>query len=101
MALDGMAPRFLTRLSKAQVPVWSVLATLVIGTLSLWLYQVSPNTLYLWIVSGIGLIAVLSWAIICASQIGFRRKYVRDGGDVRALAYRTPLYPILPIAALY
>ncbi|KRW92268.1 amino acid transporter [Alicyclobacillus tengchongensis] len=100
MALDGMAPRFLTRLSKAQVPVWSVLATLVIGTLSLWIYQVSPNTLYLWIVSGIGLIAVLSWAIICASQIGFRRKYVREGGDVRALAYRTPLFPILPIAGV-
>ncbi|OOR37508.1 hypothetical protein BW896_29135 [Bacillus cereus] len=39
----------------------------------------------------------MSWAIICASQIGFRRKYVREGGDVSKLAYRTPGYPVVPI----
>ncbi|MCL6626000.1 MAG: amino acid permease [Alicyclobacillus shizuokensis] len=100
MALDGMAPRFLTNLSRARVPVWSVLVTLLIGTLSLWLYQVSPNTLYLWIVSGIGLVAVVDWAIICMAQIGFRRQYVRQGGEVRDLAYRTPFYPWLPLAGV-
>ncbi|GMA50684.1 amino acid permease [Alicyclobacillus contaminans] len=100
MSLDGMAPRVFSRLSKRRVPVPAVLFTLAIGTLSLWIYQVSPNTLYLWIVSGIGLVAVLDWAIICWAQLAFRYRYLREGGDVSKLAYRTPLFPVLPIVGM-
>jgi arginine/ornithine permease len=100
MALDGMAPSVFTRLSRRKVPVMAVLVTLAVGTLSLWIYQVSPNQLYLWIISGIGLVAVIDWAIICWAQLRFRYRYIRQGGDVNDLAYRTPLFPILPIAGI-
>jgi arginine/ornithine permease len=97
MSLDGMAPKFLSRLSKRQVPVRAVLATMFIGVLGLLLYKVSPDRLYTWILSGIGLVVVIDWAIICWAQLGFRYKYIRSGGDVSKLPYRTPLFPLLPI----
>ncbi|GMA62782.1 amino acid permease [Alicyclobacillus fastidiosus] len=100
MSLDGMAPKFLSTLSKRQVPVRSVLFTMIIGVAGLLLYKVSPDKLYTWILSGIGLVVVIDWGIICWAQIGFRRKYVRSGGKVSDLPYRTPLYPILPLVGI-
>jgi arginine/ornithine permease len=100
MSLDGMAPKFLNHLSKRKVPVRSVLVTMLIGVTGLLLYKVSPDKLYTWILSGIGLVVVIDWAIICWAQIGFRRKYVRAGGDVKALPYRTPFYPLMPIIGI-
>lgn len=100
MSLDGMAPSFLSRLSTRQVPVRAVLATMILGVAGLLLYKVSPDKLYTWILSGIGLVVVIDWAIICWAQLGFRRKYVRQGGDVSKLPYRTPFYPLMPILGI-
>ncbi len=100
MSLDGMAPRFLSRLSKRQVPVRAVIVTMIIGVAGLGLYMVSPDKLYTWVLSGIGLVVVIDWAIICWAQLGFRYKYVRSGGDVSKLPYRTPLFPMLPILGI-
>ncbi|MFL6557761.1 MAG: amino acid permease, partial [Bacillus sp. (in: firmicutes)] len=33
-------------------------------------------------------------------QIAFRRKFIREGGKVEDLKFRTPLFPALPIIAL-
>jgi arginine/ornithine permease len=35
-----------------------------------------------------------------ASQLAFRRKYLRQGGKVEDLKFKTPLYPLLPGLAL-
>ena len=100
MSLDGMAPKFLSGLSNRQVPVRAVFATIIVGVAGLFLYKVSPDRLYTWILSGIGLVVVIDWAIICWAQIGFRRHYIRSGGNVKDLPYRTPLYPFLPILGI-
>ena len=42
---------------------------------------------------------VAVWMSIVASQYFHRRAFVRDGGDLSTLPYRTPLFPLLPIAA--
>jgi S-methylmethionine transporter len=36
---------------------------------------------------------------IVASQFFHRRRFVREGGDVSSLPYRTPFYPVVPILA--
>ena len=36
---------------------------------------------------------------IVAAQFFHRRQFVRGGGDVSTLAFRTPLYPLVPILA--
>jgi S-methylmethionine transporter len=36
---------------------------------------------------------------ITASHFFHRRAFVRNGGDVAALAYRAPLFPLVPILA--
>jgi len=39
------------------------------------------------------------WMSITASHFFHRRAFVRNGGDVAALAYRAPLFPLVPILA--
>ncbi len=43
--------------------------------------------------------AVVVWMSIAASQFFFRRNFVKNGGDINDLKYRTPLYPLVPIVA--
>lgn len=43
--------------------------------------------------------AVVVWMSIAASQFFFRRNFLKNGGDINDLKYRTPLYPIVPIVA--
>lgn len=39
------------------------------------------------------------WASIALSSYLGRKAFLREGGDVRDLKYRTPLYPFVPLAA--
>ncbi len=45
------------------------------------------------------MVAVVVWMSIAASQFFFRRNFVKNGGDINDLKYRTPLYPLVPIVA--
>ena len=51
------------------------------------------------LVSIAGFAVVDVWMSIVAAQFFHRRAFVRAGGDVSSLAYRTPLYPVVPIVA--
>ncbi len=42
----------------------------------------------------------MGWISITASQIAFRRKFIREGGKVEDLKFRTPFFPVLPLIAL-
>nr|MBS9408034.1 amino acid permease [Streptococcus oralis] len=55
---------------------------------------------YMYLLSIAGLSAVSSWIIIALSQLRFRSQYIKGGGKLEDLKYRTPLYPIVPILAL-
>lgn len=42
----------------------------------------------------------MGWISITASQIAFRRKFIREGGKVEDLKFKTPFFPVLPIIGL-
>ncbi|MFK5004640.1 S-methylmethionine permease, partial [Klebsiella pneumoniae] len=46
-----------------------------------------------------GFAAVAVWMSIVAAQFFHRRAFVRGGGDLSTLAYRTPFSPVVPILA--
>jgi arginine/ornithine permease len=95
MALPGLG-----KLNKNGIPMNALLLTLGIACLSLLSSVVAEDTVYLWLISIAGLGAQMGWISITASQLAFRRKYVKDGGKVEDLKFKTPLYPIVPLVGL-
>lgn len=100
MSKDGHAPKWLSHLNSRGVPINGVFLTLVLSALSLLTSVYAADTVYLWLMSSVGLTGCLIWIVIAWCQINFRKQYLILGGDLKDLVFRTPLYPLLPIVAI-
>jgi S-methylmethionine transporter len=60
---------------------------------------IAPDTVYIVLVSISGLAVVVVWMSISVSQFFFRRHYIKQGHSIKDLVYRTPFYPLVPIAS--
>lgn len=99
LAEEGHAPRAFSRLTKRGIPLIALSVSMIGGLASLISSVVAPGTVYLVLVSVAGFAVVAVWMSIVASQFFHRRKFIRDGGDLSTLPYKTPLYPVVPIVA--
>ncbi|MBD8207743.1 amino acid permease [Microbacterium sp. CFBP 8790] len=99
LAEEGYAPRSFTRLTRRGIPLVALIVSLAIGLVSLVSSVIAAETVYLVLVSIAGFAAVAVWMSIVAAQFFHRRAFLRAGGDLSSLAYRTPLYPLVPILA--
>ncbi|AMV09558.1 UNVERIFIED_ORG: arginine:proton symporter (AAT family) [Anoxybacillus amylolyticus] len=99
MSRQGMVTPFFSKLSKRGVPINALIASIAIGCLSLLCSVYAEDTVYVWLTAIAGFGAVTVWASIALSSYFGRKAFLREGGDVRDLKYRTPLYPFVPLAA--
>ncbi|MGK9149010.1 amino acid permease [Plantibacter flavus] len=99
LAEEGHAPRAFMRLTRRGIPIVALSVSMGIGLVSLLSSVIAAETVYLALVSVAGFAVVAVWMSIVASQFFHRRAFVRAGGDIRTLAYRTPWYPFVPILA--
>jgi len=99
LAEEGYAPRAFTKLTRRGIPMVALLVSLAIGLVSLVTSVVAAETVYIVLVSIAGFAAVAVWMAIVAAQFFHRRAFLREGGDLSTLAYRTPMYPLVPILA--
>ncbi len=88
------------KVNKRGIPITALIVTIAVAGLSLLTSFFAEDTVYMYLLSVAGLSAVASWVIIALSQLRFRSQYVKDGGKLEDLKYKTPLYPIVPILAL-
>jgi len=100
LSKEGMAVAGLAKVNKKGVPMNSLLLTLGIALLSLLSGFFAEETVFVWLLSIAGLGAQVGWIAISASQLAFRRKYLREGGKVEDLKFKAPLYPFLPLLGL-
>jgi arginine/ornithine permease len=100
MSKEKMASPILTKVTKRGVPFNALVLTIGIALLSLLSSVVAAKTVFVWLISVAGLGAQVGWISITASQIAFRRKFIREGGKVSELKFKTPLFPFLPILGL-
>lgn len=96
---EGHAPKAFRRLTKRGIPLLALSVSMVGGLASLICSVVSPELVYLALVSVAGFAVVGVWMSITASHFFHRRAFVRNGGDVSTLSYKAPLYPLVPILA--
>ncbi|HJW00956.1 MAG TPA: amino acid permease [Arthrobacter sp.] len=99
LADEGHAPQVFRRLTRRGIPLIALSVSMVGGIASLVSSVVAPEAVYLVLVSVAGFAVVGVWMSITASHYFHRRAFVRNGGDVGALAYKAPLFPFVPILA--
>jgi amino acid permease len=99
LADKKMISSIFAKLTKRGVPINAVIFSMVGGGLALLSSIIAPATVYIILVSISGLAVVVVWMSISASQFLFRRQYIKEGNSVKDLVYRTPLYPLVPIAS--
>lgn len=100
MSKEQQAPSWLSRLNSRGVPFNGVLVTLVLSGLSLLTSEYAADTVYLWLMSSVGLTGCLIWIVIAWCQLNFRKSFLDLGGKLEQLVFRTPLYPALPVLAM-
>lgn len=97
---EGMASKKLAAVTKKGIPMNALSITFAIALLSLLSGFFAENTVFMVLLSIAGLGAQVGWISISASQLAFRRHYLKNGGKLENLKFRTPLYPIVPIVSL-
>lgn len=99
LSKNGMASPIFAKVNRRGVPMNALILSMGLACLSLLSYRYAEDTVYMWLLSIAGMTAILAWMSIAASQYFFRRKYLKEGGKLEDLKFRTPLYPVVPIAA--
>ncbi|MFL6532002.1 MAG: S-methylmethionine permease, partial [Pseudomonas sp.] len=97
---QGHLPKQFSALTRMGTPLNAIIVSMAGGAASLLSSVFAADTIYLALVSISGLAVVMVWMSIAASQIGFRRHYVANGGDIRDLKFRVRGYPWVPLGAL-
>ncbi|ASN38072.1 amino acid permease [Arthrobacter sp. 7749] len=99
LADEGHAPKMFRKLTRRGVPLIALSISMLGGLASLLSSVMAAESVYLVLVSIAGFAVVGVWMSISASHFFHRRNLVRAGGDVAALVYKSPLYPVVPILA--
>lgn len=81
------APKFLTKLSKAQTPYMAVLFSALIGYIAIIAQYKIPETLFGILMNTTGAIALLVYLVIAFSQLQLRKKYANTQLVVKMWGY--------------
>ncbi|QRG69721.1 amino acid permease [Brevibacillus choshinensis] len=100
LSKEGMASEKLASVNKKGIPMNALLITFAVALLSLLSGFFAEDTVFMVLLSIAGLGAQVGWISISASQLAFRRHYLKNGGKLEDLKFRTPLYPIVPVLSL-
>ncbi|MFD2371970.1 amino acid permease [Brevibacillus sp. GCM10020057] len=100
LSTEGMASLKLRAVNKKGIPMNALLITFAIALLSLLSGIFAEDTVFMVLLSVAGLGAQVGWISISASQLAFRRQFLKNGGKVEELKFRTPLYPFVPLLSL-
>lgn len=99
LAVDGKAPKIFKKVSKGGVPIYSLLATLAVGSLAFLASFFGEGVVYIWLLNASGMSGFIAWLGIAISHYRFRKAYMMQGLDLNDLPYKAALYPFGPIFA--
>jgi len=100
MAKEGETPKFFARTTKKGVPILALLITAVIGSLVFLSSFVGNGVFFNYIVQVSSLSGFIAWFGIALSHYRFRQVYLKNGGKLADLKFRSKFYPWGPIIAM-
>ncbi|MFA6074480.1 MAG: amino acid permease [Negativicutes bacterium] len=99
-AHQQLAPSLLKHTNKAGVPVFGVIATVMLMMVALLSKTFAAAEVFMWITSATGFIGCIVWIVIAVCHISFRKKYLELGHKLEDLKFRVPMaVPVLGILA--
>ncbi|PPJ55113.1 hypothetical protein CBER1_01531 [Cercospora berteroae] len=93
MAQGGQAPRFFAYTTKRGVPIYAILLTNAVGSISMMNVSTGASKAYSYIVNLSGVSTFLVWASISFIHIRFRAAWKTQGRSIQELPYRSLWYP--------
>lgn len=99
LAREGKAPQIFARLSKNGIPHNALYLTTAVAGLCFLSSMFGNKIVYLWLLNTSGMTGFIAWVGIAVSHYRFRKGYILQGLDIKALPYRSDLFPIGPIFA--
>ncbi len=100
LSTRGDAPKSWRKISKRGVPVSAVLASTVVGFVTVGLNYLSPDKVFLFMVNTSGAIALFVWLVIALSQLILRRRMGAEAKDLALKMWFFPYLTWLSIAAI-
>lgn len=100
IAKYGQAPKFLAKVDKRGVPINALIASMIFAMFAIVANFVAASTVYLFLMILISSSNVIIDGCVCLSHIGFRRRYMAEGGNLNDLKYKSPLFPLFPVMGL-
>ncbi|KAI8363869.1 amino acid permease-domain-containing protein [Choanephora cucurbitarum] len=97
LADDGYAPRFVKRVNRWGIPIWSVLATCLVGCIAFLTSFIGSGIVFTWLQDLTALAGLITWISISITHIRFRQGYVSQGRALTALPYVAPFFPYADI----
>ncbi len=99
LASEGKAPRIFARLSQGGIPHHALWATALVAGLCFLSSMFNDKAVYFWLLNTSGMTGFIAWLGIAISHYRFRRGYMLQGRDLKALPYRSGFFPFGPIFA--
>lgn len=93
----GQAPKFVAKVNEKKVPLNALIFTMVFAVCAFVSSVVAPGTVYLFLLSIIGISNIFIYILYAVCLFLFRKKYAAGGGAIAALKFKTPFYPLTPI----
>lgn len=101
LSQEGKAPSLFSKLNKNNVPVYSIIATSVIGCISFLGIFIGSGAIFTLLIQITGICGILTWCSISVIHIRFRKAFTAQKISIDdTLVYKAPFYPLGPIVAL-
>lgn len=92
LALQGNAPKVLSKVSKSGTPVVGVLASSALTLVAVVLNYFMPGKVFAYLISIATIAGIINWTMIIITQLKFRKS--KSPEEVKNLKFKLPLYPI-------
>ncbi|HWQ77501.1 MAG TPA: amino acid permease [Anaerovoracaceae bacterium] len=93
MAKEGKAPKIFANVNKRGVPVPALILTGAMGGAAFLSKFISPDQVYVLLVSASAITVLFAWIGICISHINFRKNIVKSGRTLDDIKFKAPFYP--------
>ena len=101
LARKGDAPQGLARLSSNGVPIRAILAGTLFGYVAVVMSYVSPETVFAFLVSSYGTVAIFVYVLVAISELRLRRTLEREAPErLRVKMWAYPYLTYLAIAGM-
>ena len=94
MAKEGKAPKIFANVNKRGVPVPALVLTGAMGGAAFLSKFISPDKVYVLLVSASAITVLFAWIGISVSHINFRKHIQKSGKSLDVLKFKAPLYPV-------